>query len=585
MDNNVLDMMEKFDEKVKRAKELQSTSNPEITKNAESNIQELTSEQLKLKMRIERVQDSLEEYKKEDDYLGKSESQRKIAEKEYTDRIKGLKEEEAKALENLENAKAEVEKQRSIEDEGKSIKEEIKKFGTAQNIRMVKDAISDIENQIDQVQLDYKTESSKISIQMEEKNTKILQVERKMDKLRKEPSWDQEKYDEYAKEIDSLKNELGLLEEMQQQNEDKRDKKIEELVGTKSKYERFSNQLEYIFYGKDILNENEKESEQTEKKEEPEKEQPTTGEEPKKEETEKPEKEQPATGEEPKKEETLKTEKEQTTTTEKPKKEEEFTQENAERDQIVISAKNDEILVNGKPITNMGIAKSYADRKDTFKKLNINAEIRNAIGKSFILKRIFIDPIIVARIKAKMDPTIVQLIDRQENEEGTKIGEKIGLSIADYIKSIRTKEELPVDLTYDLKGSKFDNEELMSVENQMQKYARYADKITGVQVDGLKKKRSLFERLTAGFKTAGLIEEQTMAEKMEQEYQNTGIDIEEEEKEGNSFIDEIKFDATKSQEAKGEQAKSQEAKGDATKSQETKDDATKSKEAKDDEER
>ena len=566
MDNNVLDMMEKFDEKVKRAKELQSASNPEITKNAESNIQELTSEQLKFKMRIERVQDKLEEYKKEDDYLGKSESQRKIAEKEYTDRIDELRDEESKSIENLKKAKEEVEKQKSIENEEKSVKEEINRFGTAQNIKMVKDAISDVENQIDQVQLDYKIESSKISIQMEEKNMKISQVEREMDKLRKEPSWNQEKYDEYTREIDSLKNELGLLEQMQQQNEDKRDKKIEELAGTKSKYERFSKQLEYIFYGKDILDMQKEESEpsKTEKNQEEtsksEEKQSATAEELKKEGNEK-----SATTETTKKEETEKpkAEKQFTTTTES-KKEETFTQENAKKAEIIISAKNDEVIVNGKPIINMGIAKAYADRKGTFKKLNINAEIRNSIGKSFILKRIFIDPIIIARIKSKMDPTIVQLIDRQENkEESTKIGEEIGLSISDYIKSIRTKEELPVDLTYDLKGSKFDNEELMSVENQMQKYARYADKITGVQVEGLKKKRSLFEKLTAGFKTAGLIGEQTMAE---QEYQNTERDIEEE-KEGNSFKDEVKVDATKSQEGKGELAKSQEVKDDATKSE------------------
>ena len=552
MDNNVLDMMKKFDEKLKRAKELQSTSNPEITENAESNIQELTSEQLKLKMRIERVQDKLEEYKKEDDYLGKSESQRKIAEKEYTDRIDELRDEESKSIENLKKAKEEVEKQKSIENEEKSIKEEINKFGTAQNIRMVKDAISDVENQIDQVQLDYKTESSKISIQMEEKNMKISQVEREMDKLRKEPSWNQEKYDEYTRKIDSLKNELGLLEQMQQQNEDKRDKKIEELAGTKSKYERFSKQLEYIFYGKDILDMQKEEDEpsKTEKNQE----EPSKSEEKQSataEELTKEGKEKSATTETTKKEETEKTKAEKQFTTTESKKEETFTQENAKKAEIIISAKNDEVIVNGKPIINMGIAKAYADRKGTFKKLNINAEIRNSIGKSFILKRIFIDPIIIARIKSKMDPTIVQLIDRQENkEESTKIGEEIGLSISDYIKSIRTKEELPVDLTYDLKGSKFDNEELMSVENQMQKYARYADKITGVQVEGLKKKRNLFERLTAGFKPAGLIVESTKEEQKE-----------------NSFKAGVKVDTPKSQEGKGELAKSQETKGDATKSE------------------
>ncbi len=582
MDKDVIEMMEKFNENLKRAKELKEVSNPEITENAENNIQELTSEQLKLKMRIERVEDSLEEYRKDDDYLGKSEYQRKIAEKEYTDRIEGLKEEESKALENLENAKAEVEKQSSIENEGKSIKEEINKFGTAQNIRMVKDVISDIENQIDQIQISSKKKSSKISVKMEETDMKLSQIERARDMLYKEPSWNQAKYDEYTKEIDSLKNELGLLEQMQQQNEDKRDKKIEDLVGTKTKFENFLKQLEYIFYGKDILDMQKEESETSKiekSQEEPaktegDKEENTAEEQSKSEEeqkdTTKPEEnnakeiEQPVTASE-KIEETEQpttrygvTEQEQAKEDEKSETIEEqlkekFTNGNAKRAKIIISAKNDEILVNGKPITNMGIAKSYADRKGTFKKLNINAEIRNTIGKSFILKRIFVDPIIVARTKAKIDPTIVQLINRQENEEeSTKIGEKIGLSIADYINSIRTKEELPVDLTYDLKESKFDNENLMSVENQMQKYARYADQITGVQVEGLKKKISILERLTSRFETSGLIEGQTMAEQMEQEYQNTERNIDEE----NRFKDELKVDATKSQEGKGELAQS-----------------------------
>ena len=529
MDNNVLDMMEKFDEKVKRAAELRKVSNPEITENGENNIQELTSEQLRLKMKIERVQEGLEEYKKEDDYLGKSEYQRKIAEKEYTDRIEELKNEESKSVDNLKKAKEELEKQRSIEDEEKSIKEEIKKFGTAENIRMVKDAIVDVENQIDQAQLDFKSESSKISIQMEEKNMKISQLEKARQRLNKEPSWDQTKYDEYTKEIDSLKNELGLLEQMQQQNENKRDTKIEELVGKKTKFENFAKRLEYIFYGKDILNEEEKEENnqtKTEKENES-----TNSEESKQTKTEETKQaEQPATS--------TKSTSERTGVAEQPTTTVENLNEETKKPEIIISAKQDRILVNGKEIDNLGIAKAYEDKKELFKKLKMNKQIKGVMGKSFFLKRIFINPIIVARIKSKMDPTIVELIERQENEDGTKIGEKIGLSLADYIKSVRTKEELPVDLTYDLKGSKFDNEELMSVENQMQRYAGYANQITGVQVDGLKRKRSLFERLSAGLKTSGLIEEQTMADKMEKEYQSTGRDIDEEEK--ISFRDEMK---------------------------------------------
>lgn len=520
MDNNVLDMMEKFDEKVERAKELRKASNPEITENGESNIQELTSEQLKLKMKIERVQESLEEYKKEDDYLGKNEYQRKIAEKEYTDRIEELKNEESKSVDNLKKAKEELEKQRSIEAEEKSIKEEIKEFGTAKNIRMVKDAIVDVENQIDQAQLDFKAESSKISIQMEEKNMKISQLEKARQRLNKEPSWDQTKYDEYTKEIDSLKNELGLLEQMQQQNENKRDTKIEELVGKKTKIENFAKRLEYIFYGKDILNEEEKEennqtkpekenestnaeeSKQTKTEETKQAEQPVTSTKSTSERTETAG--QSTTATKPIKEGTVKTEQskedEKTTTTA------ENLNEETKKPEIIISAKQDRILVNGKEIDNLGIAKAYEDKKELFKKLKMNKQIKGVMGKSFFLKRIFIDPIIVARIKSKMDPTIVELIDRQENEDGKKIGEKIGLSLADYIKSVRTKEELPVDLKYDLKGSKFDNEELMSVENQMQRYARHANQITGVQVEGLKPKKNLMQRLLGRLTVSGVLE-------------------------------------------------------------------------------
>lgn len=186
--------------------------------------------------------------------------------------------------------------------------------------------------------------------------------------------------------------------------------------------------------------------------------------------------------------------------------------------EVKISAKDDVIYVNGSPVNNVGITSSINDKKEMFKRLGIKDEIKNTMGKSSFFKRFFVDPIIISRIKAKMDPTIVNLISRPSEKNGNvnrKIGEEIGLSISDYIKSIRTKEELPIKLIYDLKESKFDNEELMSVENQMQKYARYADQITGVQVEGLKEKRNLFERLTAGFKTIGLLNGKTEKENEE----------------------------------------------------------------------
>lgn len=541
MDKDVIEMMEKFNENLKRAKELKEVSNPEITENAENNIQELTSEQLKLKMRIERVEDSLEEYKKEDDYLGKSESQRKIAEKEYTDRIEGLKEEEAKALENLENAKAEVEKQRKLEEETEKIVNDMKEVGTAKNIRQVKEAISENENETERVKLDYKIMLGRYDEKIEAIKLNIKQIEKSKDNLKNEPSWDQAKYDEYTEKIENLKNGVGLLENQKQAKEIERDNKVADLADTKVKYEEFLNNIENIFYGKDILNEKQEEAQI---KEQPKKNDPEKDDEPEK-------NDEPASSE--RNEESHNTDEKNTAeptstqakntehttdtetktmpekskaqpqpqpTTAKPEKLKPEKAENKEesgyavneiiKPEIKISAKDDCVYIDGKRIENLGIAQSFNSKKDIFKKAKVNQTLKKTIHSSSLLKKIFVDPFVIARIKAKIDPTIINMLSRQEEniKEGTstKISEKIGMNIQEYIESLRTKEELAVSLVYDLKQSRFDNKDFKNLENRLQNYARYADKISGVKVEGLKPKKNFMQKLLGGLTVSGAIE-------------------------------------------------------------------------------
>ena len=263
-------------------------------------------------------------------------------------------------------------------------------------------------------------------------------------------------------------------------------------------------------------------------------------------------KEQPIKHETSKKEST-KTEKENKKITEN----EEINKESAEKkiSEIKISAKDDGVYVDGRKINNLGIVQSLEDKKSMFKRLGINDEIKNAMGKSSLFKKIFT----FAWIKSKIDPTIINLINRQSEKDDNidkKIGEEIGLSISDYIKSIITKEELPVKLVYDLNESGLKGKS----NNKTIKYAKYAKKIEGVEVEGLKK--GFFERLTSGLTTSGLITGETVAEKMEQNYKRTERDIDDKEK--NNFINGIHVDIpesskdVKAEEINKETAKQQE---------------------------
>ena len=260
-------------------------------------------------------------------------------------------------------------------------------------------------------------------------------------------------------------------------------------------------------------------------------------------------KEQPIKHETSKKEST-KTEKENKKITENEEinkesaENEEINKESAENkiSEIKISAKDDGVYVDGRKINNLGIVQSLEDKKSMFKRLGINDEIKNAMGKSSLFKKIFT----FARIKSKIDPTIINLINRQsekvydiDKKSGEeigfkKIGEEIGLSISDYIKSIITKEELPVKLVYDLNESGLKGKS----NNKTIKYAKYAKKIEGVEVEGLKK--GFFERLTSGLTASRLITGETVAEKMNQDYKRTERDINDEEK--NNFRNEMKVD-------------------------------------------
>ena len=546
MDKDVIEMMEKFNENLKKAKELKEVSNPEITENAEGNIQDLTSEQLKLKMRIERAQESLEDYKKEDDYLGKSEYQRKISEKEYTDRINELKEEETKAAEKLENAKAEVEKQRKIEEDTEKLVNEMKEVGTAKNIRQVKEAISKNENETEQVKLDYKIILGRYDEKIETVELNIKQIEKSRDSLRNEPSWDQAKYDEYTEKIESLKNGIGLLENQKQAKEIERDNKVADLADTKVKYEEFLNNIENIFYGKDILGDKQEEAKIKEQsKNEPTKNNETASSEKNEESHKTDEKNTVKPSYKPAKNTEHTTDTETKSMPENKKEQTQYTNtktvktgetvstkqeqvidvkpeetENKEKigykvneiikPEIKISAKDDCVYIDGKRIDNLGIAQSFNNKKELFKRAKVNQMLKKTINSSSILKKIFVDPINKARIKAKIDPTIINILSRQEEniKEGTstKISEKVGMDIQEYIESLSSKEELAVSLVYDLKQSRFDNKDFKSLENRLQNYARYANEITGVKVEGLKPKKNIMQRLLGSLTVSGVLE-------------------------------------------------------------------------------
>lgn len=546
MDKDVIEMMEKFNENLKKAKELKEVSNPEITESAEGNIQDLTSEQLKLKMRIERAQESLEDYKKEDDYLGKNEYQRKISEKEYTDRIDELKEEETKAAEKLENAKAEIEKQRKLEEDTEKLVNEMKEVGTAKNIRQVKEAISKNENETEQVKLDYKIILGRYDEKIETVELNIRQIEKSRDSLRNEPSWNQAKYDEYTEKIESLKNGIGLLENQKQAKEIERDNKVADLADTKVKYEEFLNNIENIFYGKDILGDKQEEAKIKEQsKNEPTKNNETASSEKNEENHNTDEKNTVKPSYEPAKntEHTTDTEtksmpenkKEQTQSTNtktvktgenvstkqeqvidvKPEETENkekigYKVNEIIKPEIKISAKDDCVYIDGKRIDNLGIAQSFNNKKELFKRAKVNQMLKKTINSSSILKKIFVDPINKARIKAKIDPTIINILSRQEEniKEGTstKISEKVGMDIQEYIESLSSKEELAVSLVYDLKQSRFDNKDFKSLENRLQNYARYANEITGVKVEGLKPKKNIMQRLLGSLTVSGVLE-------------------------------------------------------------------------------
>lgn len=175
------------------------------------------------------------------------------------------------------------------------------------------------------------------------------------------------------------------------------------------------------------------------------------------------------------------------------------------KNEVKISAKDDCVYINGNKINNLGIAQAMYNKTALFKKIGIDDEIRGVIGKSSFLKKVFVDPFIIASIKSKLDPVFISMIDRQdEKAEGTeKIGEKIGVTITDYIESVYKKTELPIKLFYDLKETSLTE----STNRLIQKYARHAQKIPGVEVEGLEKRENFFVRLLKGTKTAGLLEE------------------------------------------------------------------------------
>lgn len=223
--------------------------------------------------------------------------------------------------------------------------------------------------------------------------------------------------------------------------------------------------------------------------------------------------------------------KEEKTTEEDAQEKNEIEQEDG-KSKIEISAKDDAVYVNGVQIKNLGIASSINDKPQMYRRLNINKTIYSLMNDKGIFRKIFNRVIRGPLLKRKLDPTVINVLSRKdESTEKTDktIADVVGMDVKRYITSVKYKTELPVDLKYDLTDSMLQAE----TDDQIQKYAKQANKIAGVEVLGLRT-NNVVERLVEGMASLDDPDALTEADK---------IAIQQDEfVKQNKFRDELHFD-------------------------------------------
>lgn len=155
-----------------------------------------------------------------------------------------------------------------------------------------------------------------------------------------------------------------------------------------------------------------------------------------------------------------------------------------EKMNIVISAKDEIIRINGKEYS-VDFEEVLSNKKEMFKRLDIN----NIIKAELDTKNIFT----ILKMRREMDPVLVEALSRYESNPSRR--EKI---LSDYIGSIARGRigfvNKLASIEYDLE----DNiEENNYIDKQMQKYGRFANKIIGFEVKGLKDRgfKALFKNV------------------------------------------------------------------------------------------
>lgn len=223
--------------------------------------------------------------------------------------------------------------------------------------------------------------------------------------------------------------------------------------------------------------------------------------------------------------------KEEKTTEEDEQEKNEIEQEDG-KSKIEISAKDDAVYVNGVQIKNLGIASSINDKPQMYRRLNINKTIYSLMNDKGIFRKIFNRVIRGPLLKRKLDPTVINVLSRKDEstEKADKtIADVVGMDVKRYIASVKYKTELPVDLKYDLTNSMLQAE----TNDQIQKYAKQANKIAGVEVLGLRT-NNVVERLVEGMASLDDPDALTEADK---------IAIQQDEfVKQNKFRDELHFD-------------------------------------------
>ena len=223
--------------------------------------------------------------------------------------------------------------------------------------------------------------------------------------------------------------------------------------------------------------------------------------------------------------------KEEKTTEEDAQEKNEIEQEEG-KSKIEISAKDDAVYVNGVQIKNLGIASSINDKPQMYRRLNINKTIYSLMNDKGIFRKIFNRVIRGPLLKRKLDPTVINVLSRKDEstEKADKtIADVVGMDVKRYITSVKYKTELPVDLKYDLTDSMLQAE----TDDQIQKYAKQANKIAGVEVLGLRT-NNVVERLVEGMASLDDPDALTEADK---------IAIQQDEfVKQNKFRDELHFD-------------------------------------------